>query len=367
MINLIKSLFQKQSQQQIEEQKQLSPNSYKHFNYKTINKNIIKQKSDCLAIAINIDNSLLLVSHESRIKVYRLKNEQLKQVQLIINCCKRVTAIKFFNKYSQSYISSSKDSNIIISSSYLCANPKYIQKLQGNSQGMTNFIINIEEDVIVSCSLDSIIRFWNRNTSSNISSWICSQTIQDHSSYVEGLSINDQSNTVITCGFDSCILIIQRKNSQFKWLLTQKIHFHAFSHQIIFINDNTFAFQDLSLSKLQIYQNINENNQSPNYIKIQEVVLEGINNGNKSYFSSIFNHKKQVLVYKHGNTINFLRVIIKKKTKQKRDLLFRLEQAIDYGQLFFGFIVGTLSEDGQYFITWDELSQQIQLKKYMEL
>ncbi|CAD8096581.1 unnamed protein product [Paramecium primaurelia] len=367
MINLIKSIFQKKSQQQIEQplQQQLDP--FKHFNYKTINNNTVKQKSDCSAIAINKENSLLLVSHESKIKVYTLKNDSLKQVQLITNHHKRVTALKFFNKYSLFYLSSSKDSNIIISSSYLCANPKYIQKLSGNSQGIISLALNIQEDLIVSGSFDQMIRFWSRDTQSSISNWKCSQTIQDHSCYVEGLSINDESNTVVSCGFDSRILIIQRKNLSSKWLITQKIQVHTFCHQIIFINNNTFAFQDIGLTKLLIYQNINDKNQSPNYIKFKEVVLQGNHNGNKSYFQSIYNHSKQVLICKNGNTINFIRVI-KKSTNQKRDnLIFRLEQAIDYGQLFFGLLVGTLSEDGQYFITWDELSQEIQLKKYQEL
>ncbi|CAD8131380.1 unnamed protein product [Paramecium sonneborni] len=338
---IIKIIEQQDQKQQEFKSQQLNP-----FTYNLIQKNSIKQTEWCGAIAFNKDNSIVLVGCESKIKVFEFKQEQLKQTQLLKEHSKNVNTLNFMKKSSQ-FISGSEDSSIIIWS--MNENNQWIckQKINGHSSYIYCLILNNNEDIIISGSADKKIKFWMEQNE-----WKCSQTITDHTSNVYGLSMNDQQNKVISCSGDKLILIIEQSSKDQKWNVVQNIKVEQFGNRICFMNDDVFTFQPVGKEYMHIYEINNTNKQ---YSKTKDIVLKSRYQDYNCLFPQQYIKQKCLLVNKNADNINLIR------TNQNGH--FITEQSIDFGTYN---LFGSMSDNGDYLITWDEKSQEIQIRKYQE-
>ncbi|CAD8213345.1 unnamed protein product [Paramecium pentaurelia] len=228
----------------------------------------------------------------------------------------------------------------------------YINNYNLKSSIAYQFILNTDANYYNS------IKFWqciNKQFS-------CTQTILEHNDCLCGLSINEQENTVISCGLYQLIIIFEqvKNNNYVSWVVKQKILVDQYGYRISFINQNIFVFQPEQIidSKLLIYT---LNDQKLFFESNQLSITDG---GISCYyfFSLIYNLKKNILINKNNNNINVIRVL--KQNKQKECVEFRLEQIIELEN---SCIFGTLSNDGEYLVTWDETYKQIQIRQYQEM
>ncbi|CAD8110585.1 unnamed protein product [Paramecium primaurelia] len=320
--------------------------NFKPFTYNLIQNHSIQQTEYCRAIAINQDNSIVLAACKNQIKVFEFKQEQLKQIQILTEHQNRVTTLNLMKKSTQ-FISGSKDKQIIIwsmdqNNQWICS-----QKLNEHNSEVNCLLLNNNEDLIVSGSDDKTIKFWRKQNQ-----WKCSQTITDHTNYVVGLSLNEKQNRVISCGYDMFILVIEESLQDQKWNVIQKITVEEYGYRICFINDNVFTFQPRLKDQMYYYE-INNTNQQ--YTKTKEIVVKSDHNGCDYYFPQQYIKSKCLLVNKNGQNVNLIR------KNQNAD--FITQQSIQFGH---NGIYGQISEDGQYLMTWDYNSKEIQIRKYNE-
>ncbi|CAD8105171.1 unnamed protein product [Paramecium sonneborni] len=327
------------SQISSQQQQQLKPFTYNQTK-------VIKQKEWCRAIAINKDNSILVVACVKQIKVFDFKEEQLKQTQLLNEHSDDVRTLNFMKKSNQ-FISGSDDKSIIIwcmneNNQWICK-----LKLNGHTHYVYCLILNNNEDIIISGSGDQTIKFWIKQNE-----WVCSQTITDHTNDIYGLSINDQQNKVISCGCDNLILVIEQSSHNQKWNVIQKITVEQYGIRICFINDEVFTFQPKCKEQMQIYQMNSTNKQ---FLKTKDIMVKSEYSDDNYQFPSQYIKQKCLIICKNGQNLNLIR------KKQNGDLA--LEQSIEFGTHI---VYGQMSDDGEYLITWNNKQKKIQIRKYEE-
>ncbi|CAD8120166.1 unnamed protein product [Paramecium sonneborni] len=349
--NTILTIDQQQKQQKIQEFKQTnqSQQNQQYLNsnsYSIVLNSSIKQNEYCYALAINQDNSILVAGCDMKIKVFEFQQEQLKQIQLLSEHLNLVLTLNFMQKSNQ-FISGSSDNLIIIwfrneDNYWICK-----QKLNGHSSYIYCLILNNDENLIISGSKDSEIKFWIKQNE-----WKCCQTITDHENTVCGLSLNDQQNKVISCGSDKVILIIEQPALNEKWNVIQRITVDDFGYRICFINDNLFTFQPYLKEFMHIYE---LNTISQQFSKTRDLAVRCNFQGCNYLYPNQYIKSKCLLTNKNGQNLNLIRI------QKNQD--FIIEQAIEFEtNCFYGY----MSNDGKYLITWDNKQCEFQIRKYQE-
>ncbi|CAD8197729.1 unnamed protein product [Paramecium octaurelia] len=319
------------------------------------------QRQYCYAQAMK--QSTLLAGQDNKIKVLQFK-KGLKLISCIQKHQNKVVTLNIFQKRDQ-FISGSNDSSIIIWSFNQMSSPKYLTKLKGHLDWIKCLVIRPKrEDLIISGSYDKTIKIWkqpfyfltqSQNSSFKQQSWICSQTIAEHKKQIEGLSINQEGNKFITCGADHLILIIEELETQ--WQIKQRIEVKEFGYRISFINNDLFAFQPRNNYLCLFYFNPD----TGLYQQNQDIQIQGGQKNCDGLFPLLYLEKYQILISKNGLNVNILKFSFTKSN----DYNCKLEQVIGFRFLssWDGLIYGTASHDGEYLITWDQMSKEIQIRQ----
>ncbi|CAD8196862.1 unnamed protein product [Paramecium octaurelia] len=314
----------------------------KSFSYKLLKQ---CQENKCFIIAISQDCSQLLAGCQSQIIVYEFIQGIMKQTQILNKHKKNVYTLSMMKK-SKQFISGGQDNSIILWQK--SENQQWVSKqiLNGHGGSIYCIIINDNEDLIISGSSDDTIKFWMKQNE-----WYLNQTITDHSSSICGLSFNQYQNQIVTCSSDNSILIIQRQEQKQEWIVVQKIAVEQYGERVCFFENNMFAFSPYNKESIYIFEMDHINKQ---FVRTKDISIK-CGEGGQSFFPYQYIKSKRILVSKNGEYINFVR------KKQNGD--FVNEQFIHFGtnQLY-----GGISEDGEYLITWDQNSKQIQIRRYQE-
>ncbi|CAD8166674.1 unnamed protein product [Paramecium octaurelia] len=315
----------------------------KTIKFDLMNQNSIKQGDKCRAVAFNKDCSIVAAGCNCLIKIFEFKQGISKQVQLLDQHKNRVTTINFMKKTNQ-FISGDFEGSILIwanhDNQWICS-----QTAKQHNDLINCLIMNNNEDIMISSSEDKTIKFWTKKDQ-----WMCQQTITDHKHWVFQLSLNEKQNQVISCGWDKLILVIEYSEQYKRWVVLQNIKIDCEGVRLCFINDNLFTFQPYQGNQMHIYEMNKERNQ---FIKTKNIT---VNQGEDAFgfFQQQYIKSKQLLVSKHQN-FNLIR-------KQENDE-FLVEQSIQLGSKDF---YGQMSDDGEYLITWDASSKEIQIRRCIE-
>ncbi|CAD8213107.1 unnamed protein product [Paramecium pentaurelia] len=312
--------------QQQNEMKCLSQVNVKAFSYQIIEANSIKQQEYCWAVAINKDCSIVAAGCNKLIKIYEFQQGMLKLNQVLNQHKNNVFTLIFMKQQNQLI---SGDQRLILICNWIRC-----------------IILNNNEDLFISSSDDKTIKFWVKKNQ-----WIFQQSITDHSSYVNQLSLNEQQNQVISCGYDGLILVIEQSETNKKWIVKQKIQVDSIGYRLCFINNNLFTFQPINGNLMYLYQ---INSVSKQFTKSKDITINQGNEGSE-LFPKQFIKQKQLVVNKHCEYVHLIRFT--------ENAEFKVEQSIQFGT---NSIFGSLSDDGQYLITWDQTSYQIQIREFKE-
>ncbi|CAD8173424.1 unnamed protein product [Paramecium octaurelia] len=323
----------------------INQSDVKKFTYQIITDYSISQSNWCCAIAINKDCSILLIACNSQIKVFEFHQGITKQTQILSQHKDRVFTLNFMQKSNQ-FISGSEDHSIIIWQ-YNSVNQWISQQiLYGHISYIWCLILNNNEDLIVSGSSDKSIRFWIKKNE-----WMCQQTITDHSNCVCGLSLNQQQNRIISCGFDKQILIMEEQGQNKQWIVIQKITVEQYGYRVCFIDNNMFIFSQYGKEQISIFEmnSINQQFEQTRDINVKCGLYD------YCLFAQQYINLKCILMSKNGQYVNLIR--------KQQNGQFVTEQSIHFDT---NYIYGRMSDDGQYLVTWDDKSEQIQIRRYKE-
>ncbi|CAD8199959.1 unnamed protein product [Paramecium octaurelia] len=331
-------------QEQPKNQDILKPN-ISPISYEIMNKNSIKQKEFSLAVAVNKECSIVAAGCEKLIKIYEFGLGTLRQIQILNKHQVDVTTLYLMKKSNQ-LISGDKLGTILIwlsdnNNEWICSST-----LLKHNDRINCLIMNNDEDIIISSSSDYTIKFWVKQIE-----WVCLQTITDHKDCVYQLSLNDKQNKVISCGCDQLILVIEYSQFYEQWMVIQTIKVDCYGYRLCFINDHLFTFQPKKSNVMYIYDMNNESNQ------FKQTKHIAVNQGqdNTIFFPKQYIKSKQLLVCKHGRYINLIRMTDNHQ--------FTVEQSIQFdSDMLFGY----MTDDGQYLITWDISSKEIQIRRTIQ-
>ncbi|CAD8174767.1 unnamed protein product [Paramecium pentaurelia] len=305
----------------------------KLFTFDLMKQYSIKQDEWCQAIAFNKDYSKVVAGCDNDIKT---------ELNISIKCTLN------FMKNTNNFVSGSFDFQIIIWQTVENQFWRCLQKLIGHSDSIFCLLLKNTDDLIISGNRDKTIKFWIKQDY-----WSCQQTITDHTDYVFSLSLNEKQNKLISCSNDSQILVIEQSKLNKKWFVTQKIQVVQFGLRLCFINDDQFTFQPLLKEQMDVYERDSNNKE---YRKTKEIAVKSDTGLDVGLFPKQYLKSKRLLVNKIGNFINLMR------KKQNGD--FIIQQTIEFDNIH---IYGQLSDDGEYLITWDSGSKEIQIRKFREL
>ncbi|CAD8172294.1 unnamed protein product [Paramecium pentaurelia] len=339
-INQNQYIEEKQKKQIIEVQ------NLNQFSFELIIENSIKQNETCCAIAFNSDQSIVVAGCSKDIKVFQHILGKLDQIQLLSQHTQNVNTLNFM-KNKNNFISGSDDNTIIIWQMIKHYQWNFQQILNGHSGSLICLLLKNTDDLIISGSYDKTIKFWIKQDQ-----WLVQQSINDHSNCVYSLCLNEQQNKVISCSNDKQILVIEQQKLDQKWIVTQKIKVDQYGYRLCFINDNQFTFQPYCTEQMQIYEiDINKKQ----YRKTKEITVNCGTSNESCLFPQQYLKSRCLLVNKNGKNINLIR--------KKENGEFIVEQSIEFSTYA---ICGSLSQDGEYLITWDDKSQEIQIRKCKE-
>ncbi|CAD8102352.1 unnamed protein product [Paramecium sonneborni] len=326
-----------------------------------------KWKDNCWAVSIDKNNLIIALGSYHIINLFQFKNQTLKDTQTLLGHHDDITTLVFLNKKSQ-LISGSKDMQIIIWSLNLLSEPKKIQLLKGHNNQINCLIINKKEDIIISgCSQ---IIFWSQLL--NQQQWVCQQQYESEKS-IFGISINDNEDQIIACGEDQIILVMKYESSN-SWSIIQKIQVEEWGYRLCFVGNNLFIFQPiiecdfvcLGAKTLHIYSfNFLQNK----YLKSGEIEVKGDCQSCFQYFPTIYNCKREMLIHKNGCHLNFIRVQQNTITSKAEMIQYQFElvEIINFGNSDgFGNLIGTLSNDGENLIIWDNNQKKLQVIRLLQ-
>ncbi|CAD8198847.1 unnamed protein product [Paramecium pentaurelia] len=223
------------------------------------------------------------------------------------------------------------------------------QKLEGHTDRVNCLIMNNIEDCIISGSNDKTIKFWVQENQL----WKCNQTLSDHTNKVRCLSLNISQNQLISCGEDKLLLIISLDNNK-RWNTIQKISVEYYGYSLCFITDQMFTFQPKQINIMHIYE---LSTLSQQFIKIEKEVSIKSDADCSSLFPQKFIKEKQILLNKNGQNVNLIRL--------HSNGLFKTEQSIENKGDCCG-LFGTISNDGNYLVTYESANKEIKVRKYRE-
>ncbi|CAD8097166.1 unnamed protein product [Paramecium sonneborni] len=315
-----------------------------HLPYELQKNKSLKQYNWCHAIAFNQDCSIMLAGCNEQINIYNFDGQIRNQIQVLSEHSGSVTCLQFMN-ITNSFISASADSTIILwfdnlNNFWFCQ-----QKLQGHTYQINCLIINKNDDTIFSCGDDQKIVIWNNDIK-----WEASQCILDHTSSVYGLSLNVSQNRLISCGFDHFILVFEYSENQNKWNQVQKIQTNIGGYRLGFITDNLFTFQPINQDIMEAYS-MDQNNK---YVKTTAIAIKKGFDQN-CFFPLQYIESKQIIVNKSGSNINIIKI--------HESGQLTVEQFIQFET---NYIFGKASDNGEYLVTWDYITKELQVRKYLE-
>ncbi|CAD8125395.1 unnamed protein product [Paramecium sonneborni] len=338
----------------INKPKKESQNLKNSFKYQLLADRSKHYESQCSTIIINQQNNILIVPANNGIILYQFKQGYLKQIKTIKICYKIMSEIQFFKKGSHFITCSYIYINSVVITLWptnLLSNPKYTNKLIEHTQ-MIYCLVTLSQEFITGAK-DGKIKFW-----AMLKSWLCLQTINEHSKSISGLCINQDGNRLISSGEDNIILFMERSNLNI-WEVKQKIPVKIFSLRMTFITNDVFSFS-LAIYSINFFYSYDQSTQQ--FLKTKELKYSNKKCQYVPHFQQIYIPQKQILVSKLGSKVYLIKFAfqsnIKFKCKSQQVIKFKLSDAIIYG---------TMTSDGEYLITWDIMSQQIQIRQYKSI
>ncbi|CAD8144042.1 unnamed protein product [Paramecium octaurelia] len=340
-------------------QNMIQKTSLSRFAYELVENKSIRQYNFCCSININHEKTLLIASAKSTINVYIFKMGSVKLLANMGGDKSYIQALKFVDK-SQHFLSGSHNGSIIVWSKYLFANPKYIQQIKTHQSSIVALILHpIYENQFISAS-SGFIEFFQY---SNHRQWFSVDKISEIGQ-IFGMSINKNGTQIVTCSENHRIQVfeyqqsfLQQKNTS-SWLLKQTINIKQQGFRVCFLDNDTFVFQPATqLWNGTKHMNLYRLNQQNQYIKQNAIPVKGGGQLCGQIFPSLYNLSKQILLMKNGKYINIFKYV-------DRSFKLRYKEVLSFGT---SEVSGTLSDDGEYLITWDKKSRQIQVRMYTDL
>ncbi|CAK64517.1 unnamed protein product (macronuclear) [Paramecium tetraurelia] len=304
----------------------------------------VKQWEKCQAIVFNRTGSIMVSTEKNDIKVWSFLNGTINILNTLQGHTDQVLCIVYSNK-QDSLISCSQDKTIrcwqLDLNEWNCSQP-----YQQHTDSVICIVLNSNEDLLFSGSFDKSIKVWKVDFNQNKLKFLYS--LNNHNNDVVNLSLNQSENLLVSCakGYNQ-IIIWERKEEdkfEFKYFVTQP--FQEYGHKVKFIKENQFILVTNAnqIDKIFIFERTKED------FQVNQSKTIHLLTNNKIYdeyhFPIIYNKERNLIVLRYKMIIYILREF----NDGKYNIVDQLSCATFS-------IYGTITNNGQYLVYWDNKNQ----------
>ncbi|CAD8207706.1 unnamed protein product [Paramecium octaurelia] len=307
--------------------------------------NLSNKKEQCNIIVFDASGSIMVSSEKYDIKVWSFLNGTIKLVKTLQGHTDWVQCL-VYSKKQNSFISCSLDNTIrcwqqLNQNEWISS-----QSYQKHTDYVACIILNQNEDLLFSGSDDKSIKVWKLDFIQNQLTFL--YTLDKHNNYVVSLSLNQSENQLVQCEEDSNQIIIweRRENDQFKFKHFVKQSIQEKGYKVKFIKDDQFIWitGGKKIDKLYFFECqqgiFQENNDKTiQLIKNDQIVDE-------YRFPIIYNKERSFILVKHKTYIYIIREI--------NDGKYKISDQLNCETIY---TYGTITNNGQYLVYWDEKKQ----------
>ncbi|CAD8117926.1 unnamed protein product [Paramecium primaurelia] len=305
-----------------------------------------QQNDSSFAIVFDKTGSIMISCENDEIKIWNFEQGKLK----LINTYQKHrggVACLVYSKLRNNFISGSCDKTIICWQQINQKEWKCSQPFQQHNDDVNCLMLNKQEDQLISGGQDKSIKVWNVDFIKNELNF--QYSLNKHSNGVFSFCFNSTETVLVSCGYQE--FIIWEKGVQGKWecKYTQDVQYYDCGYKIHLINDQQFLWvtrlknvDDILVFDIQngvFQQNINKT------IKLTK------NNecDDHMYFPINYNKDKNIILVRHKHHIYLIR--------QQNDDTFNIIASLNCQN---DQIYGTMTNNGQYLVFWDNKSKKYQ-------
>ncbi|CAD8105591.1 unnamed protein product [Paramecium primaurelia] len=313
------------------------------LNFELLQDNSYKEEQ-IYAIAFNEEVTTMIVGKSKLITVFKFDGK-LTSIQGLNQHKDKVTCLHFMKK-SSTFVSGAGDNLILIWELNNEQIWKLQQQLDGHSGAICCLVLSKNENLMITGATDKKIMIWKK-----LNQWIHFQTLFHHENEINSLSLNQAENQLISCARQENKIIISTKHSKdLLWLEARYIQTTQWGLSLSFINDSLFTFQPYNQKVLELYQ---RKEGSEEFLKSGQIELKK-NSESMKVSSQIYIKSKSVFFHQNGSQI----------------FIFRITDDFEFIIKSFEFqsdrIVGCITPDCKYLVTWDDQSEQLQIRKLLK-
>ncbi|CAD8193354.1 unnamed protein product [Paramecium octaurelia] len=307
-------------------------------NYMKLNQSDVK----CYAIVFDTSGQIMVSTKQNDINVWMFQNGKMKLVKLLQGHTHLIQCLVYIKK-QHSFISGALDKSIRCWQQQDQSNWNSSQPYQQHTDYIMCIVLNSNEDLLFHKS----IKAWKVDFNQNKLAFLYS--LDRHDDYVISLSLNQLENYLVSCAFEkNQIIIWQRRgdNNKFEFRYFVKQSVQEQGHKVKFIKENQFIWitGGITIDKLYVFELIKGVYQE-NQEKSFQLVTNN-QNVDECRFPIMYNKEKDFIVLRHKNYIYIIREIKDGKFKKVCQLNFDAYS-----------IYGTITNNGQYLVFWDEKNQ----------
>ncbi|CAK74259.1 unnamed protein product (macronuclear) [Paramecium tetraurelia] len=136
-----------------------------------------------------------------------------------------------------------------------------------------------------------------------------------------------------------------------EWIVIQKITLEQSARRVCFIDHNMFTLSEHGKEQISIFEMNSINEQ---FTKTKDIHVK-CGSDSCTLFPQQLIHSKYILVSKNGEYVNLIRKTLNGQFLTQQSIHFNTYSSY-----------GGMSDNGEYLITWDNKSKQIQIRTYQQ-
>ncbi|CAD8088642.1 unnamed protein product [Paramecium primaurelia] len=314
----------------------------------------VKQTDSCKAIVFDFSGSIMLSTKDNDIQVWKFEDGTIQLINTLV-CHTNLVSCLVYSKKQNSFISGSVDNAIICWQRINQIDWNYSQAYKQHTKSVKCILLNSKEDILFSGSDDTSINVWKVEFNKNQLTYLYS--LNKHKNSINSLSLNKSENYLVSCAQDQNGIIIWEYQSQnkfvYKYLVKQSIQDYGLKVQ--FIKDNQFIWitGDKDFDQMYVFE-LKERVFQENLEKT--IQLDKNNQPLDEFrFPIVYNEEKNLIVVRHKTHIYIIRLMNDGKFKIVNKLNFNTNK-----------IFGTISNNGDYLVFWDDYIKQYSIYELYE-
>ncbi|CAD8215389.1 unnamed protein product [Paramecium octaurelia] len=305
----------------------------------------VKQEEQCNVIVFDSSGSIMVSTEKFEIKVWSFLNGTIKLVQTLQGHTDWVQCL-VYSKKQNSFISCSFDKTIRCWQQLNQYDWISSQPYQQHTSYVFCILLNQNEDLLFSGSNDKSIKVWKVDFNQN--QLIFLYSLDKHNNQVTSLSLNQSEDKLVSCakGQNQIIIWERRQNNQFEFKYFVKQSIQEKGLKVKFIKDNQFIWitGGEEIDKLYVFeieQGIFQEN------KDKAIQLIANNQILDEYrFPIVYNKERNLILVRHKTYIYIIREI--------NDAKYKIYHQLNCETIC---IQGTITNNGQYLVYWDDNQQ----------